>query len=97
MTPNHFHALAVATAAALALIAGTAEAARIPTVQTAIRHSAPDPGTAGKPIALTAIPNGEEIDARKGRVLLTVLRDSRGRLDGARFYAGRFIFSQAKG
>ena len=33
-----------------------------------------------------------EIDARKGRVLLTVLHDANGELDGARFYAGRFVF-----
>jgi hypothetical protein len=46
---------------------------------------------------LTAIPNGTEIDARKGRVLLTVLHDASGRLDAARFYAGRFIFRQGKG
>jgi hypothetical protein len=46
---------------------------------------------------LTAIPNGTEIDARKGRVLITVLHDASGRLDGARFYAGRFIFRQGKG
>ena len=45
----------------------------------------------------TAIPNGTEIDARKGKVLLTVLHDASGRLDGARFYEGRFIFSQGKG
>jgi len=46
---------------------------------------------------LTAIPNGTEIDARKGRLLLTVLHDASGQLDGARFYAGRFIFRQGKG
>ena len=46
---------------------------------------------------LTAIPNGTEIDARKGRVLLTVLHDASGRLDAAEFYAGRFIFNQGKG
>jgi uncharacterized delta-60 repeat protein len=46
---------------------------------------------------LTAIPNGTEIDARRGRVLLTVLHDASGRLDGARFYAGRFIFNQGRG
>ena len=46
---------------------------------------------------LTAIPNGTEIDARKGKVLLTVLHDASGRLDGARFYDGRFIFKQGKG
>ena len=46
---------------------------------------------------LTAIPNGTEIDARKGRLLLTVLHDASGRLDGAGFYAGRFIFRQGKG
>jgi uncharacterized delta-60 repeat protein len=46
---------------------------------------------------LTAIPNGTEIDTRKGRVLLTVLHDASGRLDSARFHAGRFIFRQAKG
>jgi hypothetical protein len=46
---------------------------------------------------LTAIPNGTEIDARRGRVLLTVLRNANGDLDGARFYAGRFIFNQRKG
>jgi uncharacterized delta-60 repeat protein len=45
----------------------------------------------------TAIPNGTEIDARKGKVLLTVLHDASGRLDGARFSEGRFIFSQGKG
>ncbi len=45
---------------------------------------------------LTAIPNGTEIDARKGRVLLTVLHDASGALDGARFYAGRFLFRQGK-
>ena len=44
-----------------------------------------------------AIPNGTEIDARKGRLLLTVLHDASGRLDGARFYAGRFFFRQGKG
>ena len=46
---------------------------------------------------LTAIPNGTEIDARKGRVLITVLHDASGRLDAARFYAGRFFFNQGKG
>ena len=46
---------------------------------------------------LTAIPNGTEIDARKGRLLITVLHDASGQLDGARFYAGRFIFRQGKG
>jgi len=46
---------------------------------------------------LTAIPNGTEIDARKGRILLTVLHDASGRLDRARFYAGRFVFRQGKG
>ena len=46
---------------------------------------------------VTAIPNGTEIDARKGRVLLTVLHDASGRLDGAVFYAGRFIFNQGGG
>jgi uncharacterized delta-60 repeat protein len=46
---------------------------------------------------LTAIPNGTEIDARKGRVLITVLHDASGLLDGARFFAGRFIFSQGEG
>ncbi|HZB75488.1 MAG TPA: PKD domain-containing protein [Solirubrobacteraceae bacterium] len=48
-------------------------------------------------LELTAIPNGTEIDARKGRVLLTVLHDASGALDGARFYAGRFIFRQGAG
>jgi hypothetical protein len=42
------------------------------------------------------VSNGET-DARKGRVLLTVLHDASGRLDGAEFYAGRFIFNQAGG
>ena len=46
---------------------------------------------------VSAIPNGTEIDARKGRVLLTVLHDAAGRLDGAVFYAGRFIFNQGGG
>ncbi len=46
---------------------------------------------------LTAIPNGTEIDVRKGRILLTVLHDATGRLDGARFFAGRFIFRQGGG
>ena len=46
---------------------------------------------------VSAIPNGTEIDARKGRVLLTVLHDASGRLDGAVFYAGRFIFNQGGG
>ena len=46
---------------------------------------------------LTAIPNGTEIDARRGRVLLTVVRNNRGKLDSAEFYAGRFVFRQAKG
>ncbi len=46
---------------------------------------------------LTAFPNGTEIDARKGRVLITVLHDASGQLDGARFYAGRFIFRQGNG
>ena len=48
-------------------------------------------------VDLTAIPNGTEIDARKGRLLITVLHDASGQLDGARFYAGRFIFRQGKG
>jgi hypothetical protein len=48
-------------------------------------------------VDLTAIPNGTDIDVRKGRVLLTVLHDASGRLDGAKFYAGRFIFNQGKG
>ena len=46
---------------------------------------------------VSAIPNGTEIDATKGRVLLTVLHDKSGRLDGAVFYAGRFIFNQGGG
>jgi uncharacterized delta-60 repeat protein len=46
---------------------------------------------------LTAIPNGTEIDARKGRLLITVLHDASGLLDGARFRAGRFVFSQGAG
>jgi uncharacterized delta-60 repeat protein len=46
---------------------------------------------------LTAIPNGTEIDARHGRVLITVLHDASGALDGARFYKGKFIFRQGKG
>ena len=46
---------------------------------------------------LIAIPNGTEIDARRGRVLLTVVRNNRGKLDSAEFYAGRFVFRQAKG
>ena len=46
---------------------------------------------------VSAIPDGTEIDARKGRVLLTVLHDASGRLDGAVFYAGRFIFNQGGG
>jgi hypothetical protein len=37
------------------------------------------------------VSNGET-DARQGRVLLTVLHDASGRLDGATFYAGRYIF-----
>jgi uncharacterized delta-60 repeat protein len=46
---------------------------------------------------LTAIPNGTEIDATRGRVLLTVVRNAKGKLDSAQFYAGRFVFRQAKG
>jgi hypothetical protein len=46
---------------------------------------------------LTAIPNGSEIDAHKGRLLLTVLHDASGRLDGARFHGGRFRFRQLEG
>ena len=46
---------------------------------------------------LTAIPNGTEIDARKGRLFLSVLRNASGRLDGATFYSGRFIFRQGDG
>ena len=38
-----------------------------------------------------------ETDARQGRVLLTVLHDASGRPDGARFYAGRYIFKQGNG
>ena len=48
-------------------------------------------------LELTAIPNGTEIDARKGRLLITVLHDASGQLDGARFYGGRFIFRQGRG
>jgi uncharacterized delta-60 repeat protein len=48
-------------------------------------------------VELTAIPNGTEIDARKGRLLITVLHDASGQLDGARFYGGRFVFSQGQG
>ena len=48
-------------------------------------------------VDLTAIPNGTEIDARRGRLLITVLHDASGQLDGARFHAGRFIFRQGKG
>jgi hypothetical protein len=40
---------------------------------------------------------GAATDARKGRVLLSVLHDASGRLDGAPFYAGRFIFTQGNG
>lgn len=36
----------------------------------------------------------ESVDARKGRVLFTVLHDASERPDGAPFYAGRFIFNQ---
>ena len=46
---------------------------------------------------LTAIPNGTEIDARKGRLLLTVLHDANGRLDGVRVFGGRFFFRQLDG
>lgn len=35
-------------------------------------------------------------DARKGRVLITVLHDASGQTDGARYYAGRFMFRQGK-
>ena len=58
----------------------------------------PPPGPQAVPAhdELTAIPNGTEIDARKGRVLLTVLHDASGALDGARFYAGRFLFREGK-
>lgn len=94
---NHLHTLAVVLAAALALISDTAKAARTATVQTRMHYSASDPDAASKLTALTVIPNGAEIDARKGRVLLSVLHDARGRLGGARFYAGRFVFSQGKG
>jgi hypothetical protein len=48
-------------------------------------------------VGLTAIPNGTEIDTRRGRLLLTVLHDASGQLDGAKFYAGRFVFRQGKG
>jgi uncharacterized delta-60 repeat protein len=48
-------------------------------------------------VELTAIPNGTEIGARRGQVLITVVRDASGRLDSARFYGGRFVFRQAKG
>jgi uncharacterized delta-60 repeat protein len=46
---------------------------------------------------LTAIPNGTEIDARKGRLFLSVLHDASGRLDGAKFFSGRFFFRQGDG
>jgi uncharacterized delta-60 repeat protein len=46
---------------------------------------------------LAAIPNGTEIDARKGRVFISVLRNGTGRLDGAAFYKGRFVFRQGEG
>jgi uncharacterized delta-60 repeat protein len=46
---------------------------------------------------LTAIPNGTEIDARKGRLFLSVLHDASGRLDGAKFFSGRFFFRQSDG
>ena len=36
--------------------------------------------------------HGAATDARKGRVLLTVLHDASGQPDGTRFYAARFIF-----
>jgi hypothetical protein len=44
-----------------------------------------------------AVLNGGELNASKGRVLLTVLHDASGRLDGAKFYAGRYIVNQASG
>ncbi len=57
------------------------------------------PGTKGfvRMLELTAIPNGTEIDVRKGRLLITVLHDASGQLDGARFYGGRFSFRQGGG
>jgi uncharacterized delta-60 repeat protein len=46
---------------------------------------------------LTAIPNGTEIDVRKGRIFIAVLRNASGRLDGAAFFGGRFFFRQGAG
>jgi hypothetical protein len=43
------------------------------------------------------IPNGTEVDARKGRARLTVARNSSGAEDSTDFYLGRFVFRQAKG
>ena len=63
-------------------------------VRGIVRYRLPGRKRFRRMVELTAIPNGTEIDARKGRVLLTVLHDASGALDGARFYAGRFIFRQ---
>jgi hypothetical protein len=43
------------------------------------------------------IPNGTEIDARKGRARITVARNATGALDTSDFYLGRFRFRQASG
>jgi hypothetical protein len=47
--------------------------------------------------ANAAVLNGGELDASKSRVLLTVLHDVSGQLDGAKFYAGHYIANQASG
>ncbi|HYI17079.1 MAG TPA: PKD domain-containing protein [Solirubrobacteraceae bacterium] len=65
-------------------------------VRGIVRYRLPGRKRFRRMVELTAIPNGTEIDARKGRVLLTVLHDASGALDGARFYAGRFRFRQGK-
>ena len=87
MTAKTYLSALTAGAAAIALIAGPADAA----------ESTPLSDAADTLVELTDLSTGEVAAARKGRVLLTVLHDASGQLDGARFYAGRFIFNQGTG
>ena len=45
---------------------------------------------------IVSTPSGAVTDVRKGRLLITVLHDASGQLDGTRFYAGRVVFRQGK-
>jgi len=93
---SYLHVLAVVPAV-VALIADTAEASRTLRTQVPLTYIGSDPANDGRPGELSALPACEENDARNSRVLLTVLHDASEHRDGARFYAGRFVFRQAKG